>query len=146
MFAWKSISKGTNNGSLRSDIIIYNSKPVSTSVSVEITNAVSASDSMKLVSLITVEGTPEISSFGTTFIPLWLFETGGTNSATVEYDNSIYNVKNGQTYGATLSDVPEQAKDMLIVGKSFIKNADGSYTWSAAKCASVNDTSLQELE
>jgi len=94
---------------------------------------------------VSITGESDIESFGTIFIPLWLFEIGSANSVVVEYDNSQHNIANCQTFGATLSDIPESAKDMKIVGKSFIKNADGSYTWSAAKAVSVNNTTLKSL-
>ena len=112
----------------------------------EIKNATSTSNSLKFISEVSIEGEPKISTFGTTFIPLWLFETGSANVATVQYDNSIYNIQDGQTFGTTLNGIPESAKDMEIVGKSFVKDADGNYTWSAAKSASVNDTTLVELK
>lgn len=115
-------------------------------VQVQINKAISTDNSLKYISEISIEGEPKILSFGTTFIPLWLFETGSTNVATVTYDNSNYNIQNGQTFGATLSGVPAQAKDMLIVGKSFVKDEDGNYVWSSTKTASVNEPTLTEIK
>ena len=110
---------------------------------ISITSAYSTDTSLKFIS----EAYPEteISAFGTTFIPLWLFETGSTDAAVVEYDNSQYNIQSGQTFGATLTGIPESYKDTPIVGKSYLKDSDGNYTWSASKYASVNDTTLNEL-
>ena len=116
------------------------------SANTEIIGATSTDNSLKFISEINIEGAPEISVFGTTFIPLWLFETGSTDTATVEYNNADYNIQNNQTYGATLTGIPESCKDMEIVGKSFIKKADGNYTWSTAKYATVNNTTLNTLQ
>ena len=77
---------------------------------------------------------------------MWLFETGSGDVATVEYDNAEHNIQNAQTFGATVTGIPESCKDMAIVGKSFIKDASGNYTWSAAKSASVNDATLKTIE
>ena len=120
--------------------------PETASASAEITSASSTPTSLKFVSTVATEGEPDIATFGTTFIPLWLFESGSSDVATVQYDNSKYDIQNGQTFGATLSGIPESAKDMVIVGKSFIKDADGNYTWSAAKSASVNNPTLNTVE
>lgn len=116
------------------------------SANTEIIGATATDDSLKFISEVTIEGEPEISSFGTTFIPLWLFESGSTDVATVSYDNSNYNISNAQTFGATLTGIPESCKDMEIIGKSFIKDVNGIYTWSSAKSASINDTTLNSLE
>ena len=116
------------------------------SATADIIGATSTDNSLKLISEVSIEGDPEISTFGTTFIPLWLFESGSTDVATVEYDNENYNIQNAQTYGATLTNIPQSCKDMDIVGKSYIKNSIGNYEWSAAKYTSVNDTTLNTLE
>lgn len=116
------------------------------SVSSEIIAVTSTDDSLKFISDVVIEGEPEILTFGTTFIPLWLFESGSTDVATVSYDNSAYNIQNGQTFGATLTSIPEVCKNMEIVGKSFMEDADGNYTWSAAKYSSVNNATLNSLE
>ncbi len=116
------------------------------SANTEIIGVTSTDNSLKFISEVQIEGTPEISTFGTAFIPLWLFETGSTDTATVSYDNSKYNIQGGQTFGATLTGIPESCKNMEIVGKSFIKDTDGNYTWSTAKYSSVDDTILNSLE
>lgn len=112
----------------------------------EIIGATSPDNSLKFISKATIEGEPEIATFGTTFIPLWLFEANSTDVATVEYNNEDYNIQNGQTYGATLKGIPESFKDIEIVGKSYIKTADGNYKWSSAEYATVNNTTLNTIE
>ena len=114
--------------------------------SAEIIGAAANETELKYVSKIAIENDPEIVAFGTTFIPLWLFEKSGTDVATVEYNNEDYNVQNGQTYGATLTDIPEEFKGMSIVGKSFIRTADGGYNWSPAVYSSVEDTTINTVE
>jgi len=116
------------------------------SANAEIIGATATDSTLKFISEVHTEGEPEISAFGTTFIPLWLFESGSSDVAAVEYNNADYNTQNAQTYGATLTNIPESCKDMEIVGKSYIKTADGTYTWSKSKYASVNNTTLNELE
>jgi len=64
----------------------------------------------------------------------------------VEYDNTNYNIQRGQTFGATLTEIPESYKDIPIIGKSFLQNTIENYTWSTSKYATVNDTTLNELE
>ncbi len=116
------------------------------SVETEIIKATSTATSLKFISKAIIEGEPEIATFGTTFIPLWLFEENSTDTATVEYNNENYDIQNGQTFGATLTNIPESFKDIKIVGKSYIKTADGNYEWSTAKYATVNDTALKTVE
>lgn len=113
-------------------------------ISVEINNVAVTSDKMKFISKASIDGNPAIDSFGTTFIPLQLFNNSEANVAIVQYDNSKHNISNGQTFGALLSDIPSSCKDVPILGKSFIKDSDGNYTWSAAKYASINDPILRE--
>lgn len=120
--------------------------PEESSATTEIIGATSTDSTLKFISEVSIEGEPEIAAFGTTFIPLWLFETGSADTATVEYDNSNYNITNAQTYGATLTGIPESCKSMDIVGKSYIKDSDGIYTWSAAKYSSVNNPILNSME
>lgn len=115
-------------------------------ISTEITDATSTDTTLKYTSKVTTENNPEISTFGTTFIPLWLFEEGSDDVATVEYDNSKYDIQNGQTFGATLTGIPPEYKDMDIVGKSFVKTADGNYTWSDAVYSSVNNPTLKTID
>ena len=116
------------------------------SVNIEVIGVISEDDSLKFISEVKIIGKPDIINFGTMFIPLWLFEVESMDVAMVEYENSEYRIKNGQTFGATLSNIPEDAKNMLIVGKSFIKDIDGNYIWSKAKATSILDTTLLELE
>ena len=118
--------------------------PTVSKISVEINNVTVTSDKMKFISKASIDGNPAIDSFGTTFIPLQLFNNAEANVAIVQYDNSEYNISNGQTFGALLSDIPNSCKDVPILGKSFIKDSDGNYTWSAAKYASINDPILRE--
>lgn len=113
---------------------------------VDIISVKSGADSVKFISEAQIEGEPEIEAFGTAFIPLWLFGTGSSDTATVEYQNSDYDIKSGQTFGATLSGIPQDCFGMDIVAKSYIKNADGSYTWSDAKYSSVNNPVLKSVE
>ena len=115
-------------------------------IKVGIVHAQSTTNSLKFSSQVNITGQPEIVTFGTTFIPLWLFNEGSTDVATVEYDNAQYNISNGQTFGATLTDIPESYFDTYIVGKSFVKDGNGDYVWSEAKAASINDTELTEVE
>lgn len=115
-------------------------------VSTEIIGASASDTELKYVSKVTIENDPAIAAFGTTFIPLWLFEQNSADVATVEYNNEDYDVQNGQTYGATLTDIPAEYKDMSIVGKSFIKTADGRYKWSASVYSSVNDATIKTVE
>lgn len=118
--------------------------PTVSKISVEINNVTVTSDKMKFISKASIDGNPAIDSFGTTFIPLQLFNNAEANVAIVQYDNSKYNISNGQTFGALLSDIPSSCKDVPILGKSFVKDSDGNYTWSAAKYASINDPILRE--
>lgn len=118
--------------------------PTVSKISVEISSVAVTSDKMKFISKASIDGNPAIDSFGTTFIPLQLFNNAEANVAIVQYDNSKYNISNGQTFGALLSDIPSSCKDVPILGKSFIKDSDGNYTWSAAKYASINDPILRE--
>ena len=118
--------------------------PTVSKISVEINNVTVTSDKMKFISKASIDGNPAIDSFGTTFIPLQLFNNAEANVAIVQYDNSKHNISNGQTFGALLSDIPSSCKDVPILGKSFIKDSDGNYTWSAAKYASINDPILRE--
>jgi len=120
--------------------------PDESSATTEIIGVTATDSTLKFISEVSIGGEPEIAAFGTTFIPLWLFETGSADTATVDYDNSIYNIKDDQTYGATLTDIPESCKNMDIVGKSYIKDKDGIYTWSAAKYSSVNNPTLNAIE
>ena len=143
---WNNVDIGFSNAPLQNAEIVYNYIPTSaTSASAEIVKASSTPNSLKFTSSVKIEGEPEIATFGTTFIPLWLFETGSADVATVSYDNLKYDIQNGQTFGATLGGIPETDRDTVIVGKSFIKDADGNYTWSAAKSASVNNPTLNEV-
>ena len=123
----------------------YADAPVD-SAAVEITAASSTDSSLKFISRAEISGEPDISTFGTTFIPLSLFEDDSAKSVNVVYDNDEYNIKNGQTYGATLTGIPEQCRDWQFVGKSYIKDSNRKYVWSAAKSASINDTALQNVE
>ncbi len=135
------IEIGDNNDYLLSAKKVYNFE-----TGVEIIEATSTENSLKFVSKASINPNDEISTFGTTFIPLWLFELGATNTGIVIYDNATHNIKNGQTYGATLSGIPSLFKDMAIVGKSFIKDSSGNYIWSDAQYASVSDTTLKDVE
>ena len=123
----------------------YADAPVN-SAAVEITAASSTDSSLKFISRAEISGEPDISTFGITFIPLSLFEDDSAKSVNVVYDNDEYNIKNGQTYGATLTGIPEQCRDWQFVGKSYIKDSNRKYVWSAAKSASINDTALQNVE
>lgn len=114
------------------------------SAKVEISDVVTTDNSIKYISEATIEGEPDIDTFGTTFIPLQLLDNSKASAAVVQYNNAEYNISNGQTYGAALNNIPESCKDMYILGKSFIKDSNGNYTWSAAKYSSINDTLLHE--
>lgn len=114
------------------------------SAKVEISDVVTTDNSIKYISEATIEGEPDIDTFGTTFIPLQLLDNSKASAAVVQYNNAEYNISNGQTYGAALNNIPESCKDMYILGKSFIKDSNGNYTWSAAKYSSINNTSLHE--
>lgn len=141
---WERISIGSNNHILNNAKIFYNyTEPFSKT---EIVGAVSTDNSLKFISKVEIAGKCEIKSFGTTFIPLWLFEDGRKDAVSVGYDNLIYDIKDEQTFGASLNNIPESFKDTYIVGKSFIEYSDGTYEWSKAKYASVTDTNLHELE
>ncbi len=115
-------------------------------ITADICGVKATENGLKFISQIGMQGENEITTFGTAFIPLWLFETGATNTAIVQYDNSNYNIQNGQTFGANLSGIPESFKDMAIVGKSFVKDTNGNYIWSDAKYASVSNTTLKNVE
>lgn len=138
---WNKIIIGEYNDDLLSAKKVYNFE-----TGVEIIEATSTENSLKFVSKASINPNDEISSFGTTFIPLWLFELGATNTSIVIYDNATHNIKNGQTFGATLSGIQSLFKDMAIVGKSFIKDSSGNYIWSDAKYASVSNTTLKDVE
>lgn len=114
-----------------------------TSASVNIINAVGTANSLKFISKVNFGKDAEIESFGTMFIPLWLFDDPNAECANVEYANSEYNIASASTYGATLSGIPEDYTDMPIVGKSYLVNVDGEYVWSPAKYASAEDTALK---
>lgn len=116
--------------------------PEKSSASAEIIGVTSIDSTLKFITKVYIEGEPDIATFGTTFIPLWLFEIGSGDTATVEYDNSNYNITNARTYDATLTGIPESCKSMDIVGKSYIKDSNGVYTWSTAKKSSVNKPTL----
>lgn len=116
------------------------------SAAVEITGAIAEDNSLKFVTEAEITGTPDISSFGTTFIPLQLFDDENAKSVNVSYDNDEYQLQNGQTYGASLTDIPEQCKDWTFVGKSYLKDSQKRYTWSEAKTASIIDTTLGAIQ
>ena len=116
------------------------------SAAVEITGAIAEDNSLKFVTEAEITGNPDISSFGTTFIPLQLFDDENAKSVNVSYDNDEYQLQNGQTYGASLTDIPEQCKDWTFVGKSYLKDSQKRYTWSEAKTASIIDTTLGAIQ
>lgn len=116
------------------------------SAAVEITGAIAEDNSLKFVTEAEITGTPDISSFGTTFIPLQLFDDENAKSVNVSYDNDEYQLQNGQTYGASLTDIPEQCKDWTFVGKSYLKDSQKRYAWSEAKTASIIDTTLGAIQ
>lgn len=86
----------------------------------------------------------EVTAFGTIFIPLSLHKNGSTDTAIVTYDNSEYDIKDGQKYEAMLTDIPEDCKDWGIVAISFIQSGD-NVSYSTAKYMSVNDTTLESV-
>ena len=144
---WEEISIGKNNSPLLSAEIVYaDNSDDEAETDVELTGAVSVNDSIKFISKVNIEDGSDISAFGTTFIPLWLFSTGSSDVATVEYDNAQYNIGNGQTYGATLTDIPAEFADTYIVGKSYIKDSNGRYIWSDAKMTTLNNKELIDVE
>lgn len=146
---WNKIVIGDYNNPLKTAQIVYGKTDIGIDTenkSIEIVNASSANNHLKFISKVTIANNSQISNFGTTFIPLWLFEEGSKDVAIVEYDNENYSIKNGQTFGASLTNIPSNYKDIDIVGKSYIKDNNGIYTWSSAKYASINDTTLKTIE
>lgn len=113
---------------------------------VTIERATSTEDTLQFISRANCSDEAAILRFGTTFIPLWLFDDATATAAVVEYDNHLYPFYEGITFGATLTGIPESCKDMKIVGKSYFVRANSDYVWSEAKSASVNDTSLADVE
>lgn len=113
---------------------------------ISIAGATATDDSLKFISRANCGDEAAMLRFGTTFIPLWLFDDATAEAAIVEYDNADYNIEYGQTFGATLTGIPESCKDMKIVGKSFFVRANGDYVWSDAKAASVNNTKLTNIQ
>ena len=123
----------------------YADEPAGDSVSVEIIAADSTDDSLKFISEVKETGNPDIAYFGTTFIPLSLFDDTDAKSVNVIYDNDEYNIQDGQSFGATLTGIPEQCRDWVFVGKSYTRDSNKKYTWSEAKTASVNNTKLNSV-
>ncbi len=103
-------------------------------------------DSIKFIShvIINEEDTP--SAFGTTFIPLWLLSSPDAKITKVEYDAGENPIVSGNTFGATLSGIPDGYKDVQFVGKSYIRLDDGSFIWSKAKKASIDASTLYMAE
>lgn len=141
---WNNITIGTNNKPLTNATIHFNYIP--TEVSATLLSATSTPTSITTLSQANITGEPEITTFGTVFIPLALFANPEAKTATVEYDNSIYNIKDGQKFDATLANIPESCKDMPIVAMSYIGYNGGEFAYSDAKYMSVNDTTLNNVE
>ena len=139
---WNSIRIKSGNDFLESAKIHYSSGHTSVTIS----EAACTEDSIKLIShmVISLGDTPV--AFGTTFIPLWLFSDPSATHATVEYSVSEYPVVSGDTFGATLSGIPDGYKDVYFVGKSYIRLDDESVVWSNAKKVKIEENELRWVE
>ena len=127
-------------------VSVFASSIVSVSADVDIFRASSTDTTLKIDSKVSISGNPKIVSFGTKFIPLSIREAGRGPTVGVAYSNSIYNIKDGQTFDATLRKIPSDCKDMDIVVVSYIVLSDNTYIWSPFKYASINDTTLKSIE
>lgn len=114
--------------------------------SLAIVDAKSTDSSIKFISHVILNEKDTPASFGTIFIPMWLFNSPDATVARVEYSASENPIASGNTFGATLSDIPDGYKDVYFVGKSYIKLADGTYIWSNAKRASILTSMLRSVE
>lgn len=131
---------------INDNTIVYVTASKNATSTVEITEAEVNDDSIKYISTVEVSEEDEITAFGTVFIPLTLIDSENEEFAKVSYDNRIYDIKGSMTFGATLTDIPENCKELDILGRSYLELADGIYIWSAAKYVSVNNKELKLVE
>ncbi len=138
------ISEGINEGYpyLRA---FYNTTPeLSEPTSLAITDSKCTDDSIKFISHVNINSNDTVDTFGTVFIPLHLFNTSAS-MAKVEYSAVENPIKSGDTFGATLNNIPDGYSDVFFVGKSYIKLDDNTVIWSKAKKVSIDEPTLRKV-
>ncbi len=109
-----------------------------------ITGAVSAEHQLGFIaeSHLTDEDT---NVFGVEFVPESLYNTSA-NRVKATYDASRFELSDGATFGAVLTNIPDGWEDVRFAGRAFAEKLSGEYIWSEAKSASINDTELKSVE
>jgi len=112
---------------------------------VTIVNSDCTDDSIKLISHANINNNDTVDTFGTLFVPLWLFTDPSAQPAKVEYSALENPIKSGDTFGATLNGIPDGYQDMYFVGKSYIKLDDNTVIWSDAKKVMIKEPNLRKV-
>lgn len=138
---WGKISIGENNSSISNNIMNYNYL-----ATVDLLSATSTETSITTTSQVSmIPASVNISEFGTVFIPYFVYKNNPNDTAVVEYNNNEYDIKDGQKFEATLTDIPENYKGVSIVAISFVRVGDEA-VYSRAKTMTVNNTTLDTID
>lgn len=109
-----------------------------------ITGAVSAEHQLGFIAESHLTG-EDTNVFGVEFVPESLYNTSA-NRVKATYDASSFELSDGATFGAVLTNIPNGWEDVRFAGRAFAEKLSGEYIWSEAKSASINDTELKSVE
>lgn len=109
-----------------------------------ITEAVSAEHQLGFIAESNLSGS-DTKSFGIEFVPEKLYNTDA-NRVRAAYDASKFELSDGSTFSAVLTNIPSGWEEVQFAGRAFAEKTSGEYIWSLPKSASINNTTLQDVQ